>query len=119
MAKKPAEKAQNGKATGKANCGAKRVGIVELVNNVYATSSDITKKKVDEIVRSTIAEIHHLLAYKKSVAFNGTFVLEPVLRPERVGRNPQDPSKQVKIPAHWSVKMKLGNALKFDINEKK
>lgn len=116
MAKKPAEKAQKGKATGKDIGGSKRVGIVELVNNIYATSSDITKKKVDEIVRSTIAEIHHLLAYKKSVAFNGTFVLEPVHRPERIGRNPQKPSEQVKIPSHWSVKLKLGSILKTDLN---
>lgn len=118
MAKKPTEKAQKGKATGKENCDAKRVGIVELVNNIYNFSHDITKSKVDEIVRSTIAEIHRNLARRKTVAITGSFVLEPVLRPERVGRNPQDPSKQVKIPAHWSVKMKLGNALKFDINEK-
>ena len=116
MAKKPANKPQSDKATTKNGGNAKRMGIVELVENVYTHSSDISKSKVDEIVRCTLAEIHRSLAHRRTVAINGSFVLEPVLRPERIGRNPQDPTKQVKIPAHWSVKLKLGNMLKIDLN---
>lgn len=112
MAKKPADKVQKGKAKEES----KRVGIIELVNDVAEACPLMTKRAVDDVVRTTIAAIHRNLAQKKTVAISGSFILEPVLRPERIGRNPQDPSKQVKIPAHWSVRMKLGNSLKFDLN---
>lgn len=112
MAKKPDDKSQKAKA----KTESKRVGITELINDVYNACDGVTKVKVDEVIRATLAKIQQSLVKKKSVAITGMFVLEPVLRPARVGRNPQDPSKPVKIPEHWAVKLKLGNSLKNDLN---
>lgn len=110
MAKKPDEKNQKAKAE------SKRVGIIEIINDVAEACPEMTKGNVDLVVRATFAKIHKSLAAKKTVAITGSFVLEPVLRTARTGRNPQDPSKTVKIPEHWAVRLKLGNSLKTDLN---
>lgn len=110
MAKKVVEKEK------KAAAETKRIGLRELAETVAERHADISKAEITNIVRDTIDTIHNSLAKKKSVVLTGTFALEPVLRPERIGRNPQKPDEPVTIPEHWAVRLKLGKSLKNDLN---
>ena len=94
----------------------KRVGLREIADTVAGRHSGISKAEITNIVRDAIDTIHRSLAKKKTVVLTGTFTLEPVLRPERIGRNPQKPTESVTIPEHWSVRLKLGKSLKEALN---
>jgi DNA-binding protein HU-beta/integration host factor subunit alpha len=72
----------------------------------------ITQAFVAEILQCLINEIGESLARGDSVAMRkfGTFEVREMKA--KVGRNPKNPGKEVRIPARAVVKFKPGNELK-------
>ena len=98
-----------------------RLGYGELIDEVAnlvssSTDHDLTKAQIADVVRSTFRCIGDALAKKKSVSAHNLFLLEPVYRQPRQGRNPQKPDEIIYIPAQWTVRLKVGKALKADLN---
>ena len=112
MAKKEAKEAK--KAVG-------RVGTADLIDEVVediAASTDhtLTKAEISDVVRSVMRCIGCDLSNHKAVAAHNMFILEPVYRQGRTGRNPQKPEEEITIPAQWTVRLRLSKTLKSDMN---
>lgn len=112
-----AKKDVAGQEKGKAKPEGGTVGIVELIEEV-ADVTGTTKVAAGETVRATIDAIAGHLAKKRKVLLQGSFSLVPVKRAARTGRNPQDPTKTINIPEHWSLKAAIGKNLKDAMNAK-
>lgn len=113
MAKKEAKEAAK-KAVG-------RVGTADLIDEVVediAASTDhtLTKAAIGDVVRAAMRCIGHNLSKHNAVAAHNMFILEPVYRKGRTGRNPQKPEEEITIPAQWTVRLRLSKTLKSDMN---
>ena len=113
MAKKEAKEVAK-KAVG-------RVGTADLIDEVVediAASTDhtLTKVEISDVIRSVMRCIGSNLSNHKAVAVHNMFILEPVYRQGRTGRNPQKPDEEITIPAQWTVRLKLSKILKSDMN---
>ena len=98
-----------------------RIGYSELIDDVCdlissSTDHNMTKAQIADVVRSTFRCVGDALAKKKTVSVHNLFLLEPVYRQPRQGRNPQKPSEMIDIPAQWTIRLKVGKALKADLN---
>lgn len=112
MAKKEAKETK--KAVG-------RVGTADLIDEVVedidvSTDHALSKAEISDVVRSVMRCIGHNLSNHKVVAAHNMFILEPVYRQGRTGRNPQKPEEKITIPAQWTVRLKLSKTLKSDMN---
>jgi DNA-binding protein HU-beta len=70
------------------------------------------KKSITPIVEEVFSAIEDALAKGEKCTFVGFGVFEVKDRAAREGRNPQDPSKIVKIPAKRVPAFRAGKALK-------
>ena len=73
----------------------------ELIDQI-AEKLLVKKKDVAPIVEEVFASIEEALAKGEKCTFVGFGVFEVKERAAREGRNPQDPSKVVKIPRNWT-----------------
>lgn len=77
-----------------------------------AEKLDIRKKEVAPVVDAVFSEIQNALAKGDKCTFVGFGVFEVRERAAREGRNPQDPSQVVKIPAKKVPVFRPGKELK-------
>jgi len=71
-----------------------------------------SKKKVTQVVEEVFKSIENALAKGEKCTFVGFGVFEVKDRAAREGRNPQDPTKVVKIPAKKVPVFRPGKGLK-------
>ena len=71
-----------------------------------------SKKKVTQVVEEVFKSIENALAKGEKCTFVGFGVFEVKDRAAREGRNPQDPTKVVKIPAKKVPVFRPGKDLK-------
>ena len=83
----------------------------ELVDAV-AKKTAFTKKNAGAAVSAVIDSISEALASHQKVQLVGFGTFEVRRRAAREGRNPQDPTKKIKIPARDIPAFKPGKALK-------
>jgi len=83
----------------------------ELIDAV-AKKSSLTKKSAGVAVSAFIDSISEALASHNKVQLVGFGTFEVRRRAAREGRNPQDPTKKIKIPARDIPAFKPGKALK-------
>ena len=83
----------------------------ELIDSV-AKKAAITKKCAGSAVSAVIDSISEALASDEKVQLVGFGTFEVRKRAAREGRNPQDPTKKIKIPARNIPAFKPGKALK-------
>ena len=83
----------------------------ELLDAI-AEKLDIRKKEVAPVVDAVFSEIQNALAKGDKCTFVGFGVFEVRERAAREGRNPQDPSQVVKIPAKKVPVFRPGKELK-------
>ncbi len=84
---------------------------VELVNAV-AENANVTKKVAADAVSAVFAAIEGALATGDKVQLVGFGSFEVRERAARMGRNPQDPSKTIEIPAKKVPVFRPGKGLK-------
>ena len=83
----------------------------ELIDEI-AEKLSLKKKDVTPVVEEVFASIEGALAKGEKCTFVGFGVFEVKERAAREGRNPQDPSKVVKIPAKKVPVFRPGKDLK-------
>ncbi|MDR2180901.1 MAG: HU family DNA-binding protein [Synergistaceae bacterium] len=83
----------------------------ELIEEI-AEKLNESKKSVTPVVEEVFSSIEGALAKGEKCTFVGFGVFEVKDRAAREGRNPQDPSKIVKIPAKKVPVFRPGKALK-------
>ena len=84
---------------------------VELINSV-AEKANVTKKVAADAVTAVFATIEDALAAGDKVQLVGFGSFEVRERAARMGRNPQDPTKTVEIPAKKVPVFRAGKGLK-------
>jgi len=95
----------------------------ELINAVYnhenLQENKLTKKAIDQVINEIFAAIKEEVIEQKKCNINsfGTFTMR--LRQAREGRQPQDTSKTIHIPASHTVGLKVSQGLKASLKAKK
>lgn len=74
--------------------------------------TDLTQKQVFSVIQKTLNLITDALASGRDVELRNFGVLEVRLTKSRVGRNPNEPGKDVTIPARATVKFKSGKVMR-------
>jgi DNA-binding protein HU-beta len=90
----------------------------ELIDGI-AESLTMKKKDVTPVVEAVFGSIEGALAKGEKCTFVGFGVFEVKDRAAREGRNPQDPSKIVKIPAKKVPVFRPGKDLKEKVLKSK
>ena len=80
--------------------------------NAVAKSTGLSKKDAGEAVAAVFSSIEESLAKGEKVQLVGFGTFEVRERAARQGRNPQDPSKVIQIPAKNVPVFRPGKALK-------
>lgn len=88
----------------------------ELVDAV-AKKADLTKKDAGAAVSAVLDSIAGALSLHQKVQLVGFGTFEVRKRAAREGRNPQDPTKKIKIPARTVPAFKPGKALKDKVHK--
>ncbi len=88
----------------------------ELVTSV-AEKSGLTKKDAEHAINAFIKSVEETLAKGDKVQLVGFGTFDVRERKARTGRNPQDPKKEIKIPASIAPVFKAGKALKEKVNK--
>ncbi len=83
----------------------------ELIDRI-TEKLEIRKKDVAAVVDDVFAQIEDALAHEEKCTFVGFGVFEVRERAAREGRNPQDPSQVVHIPAKKVPAFRPGKELK-------
>ena len=83
-----------------------------------AECAELSKKDAEKAVKSTFEAIEAALVKGEKVQLIGFGTFEIRDRKERKGRNPQDPDKEIVIPASKAPAFKAGKSLKDAVNNK-
>ena len=77
-----------------------------------SNDTDMIQQDVLAVVQKTLDYITEALVNGKTVELRNFGVFEVKLRRPRIGRNPNDPGKDVQIPARAVVKFKPGKEMR-------
>ncbi|MGI5924292.1 MAG: integration host factor subunit beta [Lentisphaerae bacterium] len=77
-----------------------------------ARQTNLKQSEVMDVVQLTLDTITEELAAGRSVEFRNFGVFEVMRRKERIGRNPNEPATEVKIPERAVVKFKPGKEMR-------
>lgn len=89
--------------------------IAKFKKELDGAGFNLTKKEVKQIVQVNNSLVKELLVSGEGYKLGRLFKAEPVKRKARTGRNPQT-NKEIKIPAKNSVKFKLMENFKKELN---
>ncbi|KUK42313.1 MAG: Histone family protein DNA-binding protein [Thermovirga lienii] len=95
--------------------GGKTLNKTELIQ-IVAKKTGLSNKKAAESVGALFEEIASSLAKGEKVQLAGFGTFEVRERAAREGRNPQDPSKTISIPARKVPAFKPAKALKDKVS---
>ncbi len=88
----------------------------EFISNI-AEAVKLTKKDVAAVVDEALKQVGDILSKGDKCTFVGFGTFEVRERAARKGRNPQDPSKVIDIPARKVPVFKAGKGLKDAVNK--
>jgi DNA-binding protein HU-beta len=88
----------------------------ELANEVAAAVEGLTKKKAAEVVDAVLHVIQASLTKGEKIQAVGFGTFEVQHRSARKGRNPQNPTEEISIPAKKVPVFRAGKALKEAVN---
>lgn len=90
----------------------KRDLAVKVTDRLGAQGQEFTQQQVFQVIQALIDEVTETLATGENVVMRkfGTFEVREMKA--KIGRNPKNPEKDVKIPARAGVKFKPGKELK-------
>ena len=77
----------------------------------------LVQSQVSEIIERSFGHITEILAKGDRVELREFGVFEVVIRKPRTGRNPNQPEKDVPIPARAVVKFKAGKSMKSAVDK--
>ena len=83
----------------------------ELVVSI-ANRTGLTQLEVKEVIQRTLDSIVDALAQGKTIELRNFGIFKPVKRKARIGRNPNNPTVEVKIPEKWIADFKPGRIMK-------
>ena len=89
----------------------------ELVHRI-ASKTGFTQKDTQMTIDAAIQTIEEALKKGDEVKIIGFGTLRTIRKKARIGRNPRDPKKTIKIPACNAVTFRAGKSLKYKINGK-
>lgn len=75
----------------------------------------LVQQKVLEVVQKTLDYISEALAKGETVELRNFGVFEVKIRKPRIGRNPNQPEKDVRIPPRAVVKFKPGKEMREEV----
>ena len=84
--------------------------------DALAADTGLTKADADRFLKSFTANIEKTLKRGDSLTLIGFGTFSVSNRAARKGRNPQNPSQEIHIPASKSAKFKAGSKLKGALN---
>ena len=84
--------------------------------NALAADTGLTKIDADRFLKSFIANVESTLKSGDSLTLIGFGTFSVSNRAARVGRNPQNPTQVINIPASKNAKFKAGSKLKAALN---
>ena len=84
--------------------------------DALAADTGLTKADADRFLKSFISNVEKALKRGDSLTLIGFGTFSVSNRAARTGRNPQNPSQVINIPASKSAKFKAGSALKKALN---
>jgi nucleoid DNA-binding protein len=93
-------------------CTTKRELVVKI-----AKETGLTQLEVKEVVQRLLDSITDSLAAGNTIELRNFGIFKPVKRKARVGRNPNNPSVEVQIPAKWIADFKPGKIMKERISK--
>ena len=82
-----------------------------------ANKAELTQKKADEIISTTLESIMKALSKGDKVTLVGFGTFEARKRKERKGRNPKT-GEEIQIPASISPKFSAGKQFKHSVNRR-
>jgi DNA-binding protein HU-beta len=82
-----------------------------------ANKEQLTQKKADEIISTTLESIMKSLSKGEKVTLVGFGTFEPRKRKERRGRNPKT-GEEIQIPASITPKFSAGKQFKQSVNRR-
>ena len=88
----------------------------QIVQSIY-DGANYNHKDVTEIVQKTLDHICNGLVSGQNVELRNFGVFEVQVRKSRVGRNPNQPEKDVIIPRRAVVKFKAGKEMKAGLSK--
>jgi nucleoid DNA-binding protein len=88
----------------------KRDLVIRISNETQMIQQDVLS-----VVQKTLDYITEALVKGETVELRNFGVFEVKLRKPRVGRNPNDPAKDVQIPARAVVKFKPGKEMRDEV----
>ncbi len=88
----------------------------QIVQSIYE-GANYNHKHVTEIVQKTLDHICNGLVNGQNVELRNFCVFEVQVRKSRVGRNPNQPEKDVVIPRRAVVKFKAGKEMKAGLSK--
>lgn len=91
----------------------KKSELIQKISAKIDVSKQQAKTMLNAMVDVIIAELK--IGNKVNIAGFGTWIVK--IRHARLGVNPQDPSKKIKIPAVRVAKFKTGNLLKKSLKK--
>ena len=90
----------------------------DIVSKIY-DKTNFSQKEIRETVQLTLEAIQEALIQGKNVELRNFGVFEVQVRQARVGRNPNQPEKDVIIPKRAVIKFKSGKELRTGLNAMK
>jgi DNA-binding protein HU-beta/integration host factor subunit alpha len=88
-------------------CTTKRELVVKI-----AKETGLTQLEVKEVVQRVLDSVIDSLAAGNTIELRNFGIFKPVKRKARVGRNPNNPTVEVQIPAKWIADFKPGKIMK-------
>ena len=88
----------------------------DIVLEIY-DKTKYPQKEVKEIVQLALDSIASAITEGRNVELRNFGVFQVQVRKSRVGRNPNQPEKDVIIPARAVIKFKAGKDLKTDLQK--
>jgi len=86
----------------------------EIVRQI-SEETGLIQSAVFTIVQKTLNQIAEALANGYKVELRNFGVFDVIIRKARIGRNPQKPETDVKIPARSTVRFKAGKEMKAEV----
>ena len=77
----------------------------------------LTQFEVKEVVQRVLDCVTDALAEGNKVELRNFCVFAPVIRKARIGRNPNNPGVEIKIPEKWVADFKPGKTMKAKVSK--
>jgi DNA-binding protein HU-beta/integration host factor subunit alpha len=90
----------------------KRELAIKITNRLGKMNHKVTQQEVLEVIQTLIEEITDSLAKGDTVVMRNFGAFQVREMKAKIGRNPKNPAKDVRIPARAAVKFKPGTVMK-------